>query len=228
MGLAHSPRIVTDGLVLCLDAANPKSYPGSGTTLFDLSSNGNDGTLVNGVGYLSDNNGCLNFNGIDGYIQLNQTVVANKESATIMFAVNKSSSSGNFLYGSNFINHVDFRFDYVRGETLNNCNQIDGPSFSFNTNQWIYYGIVFNSSKCFHYLNGSLLGETPNYGLNNCDSNNPAFSLLDNLSFNRIGFPNAYVGYYAGKVSSIFCYNKSLSPNEIKQNFNAFRGRFGL
>jgi hypothetical protein len=51
MALSHSPSIVTDGLVLCLDAGNPKSYPGSGTTWTDLSGNGNNGTLVNGVGY---------------------------------------------------------------------------------------------------------------------------------------------------------------------------------
>ena len=47
MALAHSPKIVTDGLVLCLDAGNPKSYPGSGTTWYDLSGNGNNGTNSN-------------------------------------------------------------------------------------------------------------------------------------------------------------------------------------
>jgi hypothetical protein len=50
MGLGHSPKIVTSGLVLYLDAANPKSYPGSGTTVFDLKGN-NNASLVNGVGY---------------------------------------------------------------------------------------------------------------------------------------------------------------------------------
>jgi len=59
MALAHSPRIVTDGLVLCLDAGNAKSYPGSGTTWTDLSGNGNNGTLVNGVGYNGGSGGSL-------------------------------------------------------------------------------------------------------------------------------------------------------------------------
>lgn len=63
MALAHNPKIVTDGLVLCLDAANPKSYPGSGTVWSDLSGNGNNGTLVNGVGYNSNNGGYLTFDG---------------------------------------------------------------------------------------------------------------------------------------------------------------------
>jgi hypothetical protein len=54
MAISYNPRIVTDGLVLALDAGNPKSYPGSGTTWTDLSGNGNNGTLVNGVGYNSE------------------------------------------------------------------------------------------------------------------------------------------------------------------------------
>jgi hypothetical protein len=67
MALSHSPSIVTDGLVLCLDAGNPKSYPGSGTTWTDLSGNGNNGTLVNGVGYSGDNLGSLSFDGVNDY-----------------------------------------------------------------------------------------------------------------------------------------------------------------
>jgi hypothetical protein len=55
MGLAHSPRIVTDGLVLCLDAANPKSYPGTGTTWFDISAN-NFNAILNGSVTFSGNN----------------------------------------------------------------------------------------------------------------------------------------------------------------------------
>ena len=63
MGTSYNPHIVSDGLVLCLDAANPRSYPGSGTSWYDLSGNGNNGTLVNGVGYSSDNAGSLVFDG---------------------------------------------------------------------------------------------------------------------------------------------------------------------
>jgi hypothetical protein len=68
LALSHSPSIVTDGLVLCLDAGNPKSYPGSGTTWTDLSGNGNNGTLVNGVGYSGSNLGSLVFDGSNDYV----------------------------------------------------------------------------------------------------------------------------------------------------------------
>ena len=63
MGFARGPNIVTDGLVLALDAASPKSYPGSGTTLFDLSGNGNEGTLTSGPTFSSQNNGAIQVDG---------------------------------------------------------------------------------------------------------------------------------------------------------------------
>ena len=65
MSLSHSPKIVTNGLVLCLDAADQKSYPGTGTTWFDRSGNGNNGTLIGGVGYNSTNAGIIVFDGIN-------------------------------------------------------------------------------------------------------------------------------------------------------------------
>jgi hypothetical protein len=69
MGIAYNPRTITDGLVLCLDAANSKSYPGSGTTWTDLSGLGNTGTLTNGPTYSSANGGSLVFDGVNDYVQ---------------------------------------------------------------------------------------------------------------------------------------------------------------
>ena len=71
MAFFHSPNIVTNGLVLALDAANPKSYPGSGTTIYDLSGNGNHGTLNNGVGFSTNYKGILTFDGVDDYVNCN-------------------------------------------------------------------------------------------------------------------------------------------------------------
>ena len=68
MGLAHSPKIVTNGLVLCLDAGNTKSYPGSGTAWTDLSGRGNNGTLTNGPTYSSTNGGSVVFDAVDDYV----------------------------------------------------------------------------------------------------------------------------------------------------------------
>ena len=69
MAFIHSPKLVTNGLVLCLDAANKLSYPGSGTTWYDLSGNANNGTLTNGPTFNSANSGSIVFDYIDDYIK---------------------------------------------------------------------------------------------------------------------------------------------------------------
>ena len=67
MGTSYNPRIVTNGLVLCLDAANKRSYPGAGTTWTDLSHNPTNLTLYNGLSYSDEGNGSLLFDGTDDY-----------------------------------------------------------------------------------------------------------------------------------------------------------------
>ena len=73
MGLSHSPRIVTNGLVLCVDAANPRSYPGAGTAWTDLSKQGNNGTLTNGPTFDSANGGSILLDGSDDYVEVQGT-----------------------------------------------------------------------------------------------------------------------------------------------------------
>ena len=70
MAFIHSPKIVTSGLVLCLDAANKLSYRGSGTTWTDLSGNANTGTLTNGPTFSNANGGCIVFDGVDDYVNV--------------------------------------------------------------------------------------------------------------------------------------------------------------
>ena len=70
MAFNYSPNIITDGLVLYLDAANTKSYPGSGTTWRDLSKSQLNGTLTNGPTFNSSNGGSIVFDGVDDYVNL--------------------------------------------------------------------------------------------------------------------------------------------------------------
>ena len=77
MGVYAGPEINESGLVLCLDAGNTKSYPGSGTAWTDLSGRGNTGTLVNGPTYSSVNGGSLSFNGSNQYVQGSGSVTTN-------------------------------------------------------------------------------------------------------------------------------------------------------
>jgi hypothetical protein len=70
MSIGYGPKLITDGLVLCLDAADSLSYPGSGTTWTDLSGNSNNGVFVNGPTYDSSNGGSIVFDGSNDYIEL--------------------------------------------------------------------------------------------------------------------------------------------------------------
>ena len=108
MGLFHSPRIVTDGLVMALDAANTKSYPGTGTTWFDISGNSNNATL-NSVTHKSDNGGVFETAGaLTSYID-NNTINLTSTNFTVFCASRYSNIasagrvvnalSNNFLIG---------------------------------------------------------------------------------------------------------------------------------
>jgi hypothetical protein len=77
MGLTHSPQIVRDGLVLYLDAANPKSYPGSGTNVNNLSAPTNNGTLINGVAFSTENGGSFAFDTTNDFISVAGTEALN-------------------------------------------------------------------------------------------------------------------------------------------------------
>jgi len=73
MATNYNPKITTDGLVLCLDAANPKSYPGSGTAWFDISGNSRNGTLTNSPTFSSSNQGYFSFDGTDDFVSITDT-----------------------------------------------------------------------------------------------------------------------------------------------------------
>ena len=85
MALVHSPKIVTDDLVLYYDAANTKSYPGTGTTWTDLSGNGVTGTLVNGATFNSGNGGYIVFDGANDYVSTINDIVLEEEDFTMGF-----------------------------------------------------------------------------------------------------------------------------------------------
>ena len=83
MGFYRGPKIVTNGLVLYLDAANKKSYPGTGTTWTDLSGLGNNGTLTNGPTFNSANGGSIVFDGVDDYVSVANNSSLNASTQTV-------------------------------------------------------------------------------------------------------------------------------------------------
>ena len=174
MATNYSPSIVTDGLVLCLDAANTKSYPGSGTTWTDISGRGNNGTLTNGPTFSSDDGGSIVVDGSNDFILTPRVTGTGLSNRSVSWGiwVNPSSTSGNIMSMSSSnpqsawnmppIAAFDQKF---RGKIWNNTILI---SDTYNLNQWYYLVLVFKYASSqsdrgqFFYVNGELVGSQTN------------------------------------------------------------------
>ena len=118
MSLSHSPLIVRDGLVLCLDAANPRSYPKSGTTWSDLAG-ANNGTLTNGPTFDADDKGSIVFDGTDDRVDVSNLNSSLFTTGATIFAFLKlanypqnQSKTGLWGFGSFLIDRT------IRGQTV--------------------------------------------------------------------------------------------------------------
>lgn len=227
MALTHSPSIATNGLVLCLDAANPKSYPGTGTTWSDLSGLGNNGTLVGGVGYSGDNLGSLSLDGVDDYGTLGNTTILNSGLTSSSFSswwkyLGQGSGSdkrgfvlesANFHY-SLFVNTTGTLGVHIN--TTDNSTQFI-PGFSPTIGQWYYSSVVWDGINLIVYINGVEVGRRSQSGTS---------LIVQNL---RIGtYRDNNNRWWLGNIAQVSIHNIALTSSEIRQNFNALRGRFGI
>ena len=227
MGLAHSPRIVTDGLVLALDAGNTKSYPGSGASWSDLSGNGNNGTLENDVGYTADNGGSLTFDGSDEYATGNITLGITNVSINCWVNISTTSKKGAFLkVGGGTTGYAIG----VGNDTMDsNGNEILGlfptarwidTNINYGTG-WKYVTLVLNASSVPSiYVNSILIGSY--------SGTNPVSPTSFYYIGRNIGDEPQGARAFNGNIAQVSIYNRALSTAEVTQNFNALRGRFGI
>ena len=226
--LAHSPRIVTDGLVLCLDAGNTKSYPGSGTTWTDLSGNGNNGTLTNGVGYNSGNLGSLSFDGINDYVNLGNILNIGTGQFSIECIARVSSlSTGNY---SKVASKGVYNVNGWRLQMGKNPSNVYNLIFEYDPTSAITILSPIQTDTWYHFLvcrdGNNLMSTYANGVLKNTAT---VTSNLTNASYNYIiGNNGSASETLNGNVACYRHYNRALTASEIQQNFNALRGRFGI
>lgn len=228
--IAYNTSIVRDGLVLHLDAANVKSYPGSGTIWKDLSGNGNDGTLVNGVGYSTDNKGAMVFDGTNDYIDCGNPISLNfgANAFTISFTCFRTAAG---FQGGSYVNKglgTATGFGSRDGAFLlhSAIGQFARIDLVSTANAWRVETLVINQTSSPYikrYTNGVLnqVGylETPS-NLGSIDNtNNFVIGLSGAGGINR---------YFTGIIPSCIVYNRALTAQEIQQNFESLRGRYGL
>lgn len=203
--------IITDGLTLNLDAGNPASYPGSGTTWTDLSGNGNNGTLVNGPTFDSANGGSLVFDGGDDLVQLAGVPLPTTSTVNLWIYPIPSSDSYGTLLTQGFFNGI-----WYAGATKRITYYYSGDHVTaqvLTENQWNNVVVVVNSGNVSFYINNIL------------DSN--TFTGAPSLVVDSIG-NDSISDSYKGKISNIQVYNRALSPGEVAYNFNVLRTRYGI
>ena len=226
MSIKYNLNIVTDGLVLCLDAANKKSYPGTGTTWTDRSGGNNNVTLANGVGFGSNNGGVLTFDGVNDHATAGNFF--NYQAFTINLWVNPGSTQAqyadildnnhtgaqNWVLQQNSTNQNQYNFLVLGASAQNSAT----GNFNLTAGVWVNLTFTYDGTKVRGYNNGVLfatggaLGTTINYS---------------NQSFN-IGRWGGGGRYWEGEYGSLHAYNVALTSAQILQNYNATKSRFGL
>jgi len=223
-----SSGIVTDGLVLWLDAGISPSYAGSGTTWTDLSGNNNNGTLTNGPTYNSANGGSIVFDGVNDHTDLGSNFTY--PIFTISLWVNAGSTQVQY---ADIIdnNHTGFR-NFVLQQNNNNTNQYafgvsdasggisSSGSINLTANTWTNISITFTpSDRVIAYVNGTFHSQGA------LANNRNIFYQAQVL---RLAAWSAGGRNWNGKIASFISYNRVLNSAEILQNFNAQKALFGL
>lgn len=226
MATAYNPGIVTSGLVVCLDAGNAKSYPGSGTTWTDLSGNSNSVTLQNSPTYSANNGGFFNLNGTNQYASgTNNSIVQITGNLTISAWVNLGDNADQGIfekmnsnpYSGYGITKQSGYFKFWTAASNSYAYTISNTTYTSNSN-WFFVTGVRTSGVNRLYVNDVLQN----------DSQSPPFA--DSGDAFVLGrYYGAVNNYYAvGKIAFASLYNVSLTADQVLQNYNALRGRFGL
>ena len=228
----QAPPVVTNGLLLNLDAANPASYSGNGNTWYDLSGNNNHGTLrANGSGASPIfQNGSFAFNGSSSYVSIESSVIPNTGSFTV--STWAKMPPGAFIEMINTRNPANRSIGFlltstgrdIRAQIINpyeNHFAFSGTHSVIQDNTWHLITITFNQS------NNTMTAYVDNYLV---QSHSIAPGSLVGQGYFSIGWDYAWNGpsFYLGSVATVSVYNYALSLSDVTTNFNAIKSRFGL
>ena len=241
MAFIHSPKIVTDGLVVYLDAGNTKSYVSGSSTWTDLSGNLNSGSLTNGPTFNGSNGGSIVLDGTNDYVNVSYpTALNNTPSFTLECVVRDDTLTSGLSTFHRIISYTSASSNTQLGLARSNVSGLTGieervfyiirAAASSNANFTVaniptgsIYHVVatFNGTSTIQmYLNG-----IP--AINNGITSAPiAGSVNANTFF--IGQRGDSAAYTSGSIYTVKVYNRVLSAKEVLQNFNAQRSRFGI
>jgi hypothetical protein len=238
MAFFRGPNIVTDGLILALDAGNTKSYTSGSTIWYDKSGNSNNGTLTNGPTFSSENGGSIVFDGSNDYVISNVGTtldIGTTISVTFSCWIKYTTSATNYTglvakatVGNNtgvqmllYNNKLSCEVASTPSNFISPLTGLVGTT-TLNTGQWYNTILTVNRSNntVSAYVNGVLESSQSNAAVSTSNLTSGT-NLLIGSERNSSLFLN-------GKISNVHIYNKALSAAEILQNYNALKSRFNL
>jgi hypothetical protein len=218
MGIDIGPIEATDLLVLHLDAANTRSYPGSGNTVYDLSGSGNTSALTNGPTYLSSNLGAFVLDGSNDYILVNSQANILSKTAYTKIAyiyISNFATVNNIISGGFSGQHAFWMFGTVRLNAGHNgswATVVGATTLSLNT--WYFAAVTYSNSTGWKlYLNGREDGTS---------ADTTTFTGNQEISIGSYSTANNFTG----RIASVQVYNRALTATEIFQNYHATKGRY--
>ena len=222
------PKIVTNGLVLCIDAANPNSFVSGSTVWNDLSKSSTNGTLTNGPIYNSANGGSIVFDGTDDYVSIPDINVTNQISIEAWVYANSVGSynaiASQWRAETNSVS--SWTLETVASDIrlyITNGTTISFASTTFQTGTWTHIIGTYDTSTIKIYKN-NVLGSTTG---TIATINNSNLNINIGALYSSAGVQGGD-GRWNGRISNIKIYNRALSATEVLQNYNVTKSRFGL
>jgi len=232
MAAEGGPNIIEDGLVLYLDAANKKSYPGSGTTWSDLSANEGTASINNNPTFSSE--GYFDSDGVSDYFRFERSDLnAGTFSYDLItvFLWYKPSASGDTDHTGNNLITVENSFEISVG---NNSNGFHGLYYA--SNPWAWYGTTANvlvneKWNLITYVHESTIRRLYVNGIEVFTRNNTGNIAAGSSSYPYLTLMGRYSGTSSnaeGKLAQVNLYSRVFSPSEILLTYNVTKSRFGL
>jgi hypothetical protein len=239
MSIAYNPRITTEGLVLCLDAGNTKSYPGSGTTWFDTSGKAGTNFTINASAYNGSGPKYMDFGGSFGCAVTSSgvdTTFSGNITAVLWTRILNSSANWRTLFraetaGSD--HHVIVQsgawligmYDNVNVSGFNSTGFSQQSLPGYASNQWnmlVWRWADIQGEFNYHTLT---YNDSPEVVRGTMTSINTRFK----TGFRTLGaYNSSSPSQFWGDIAHLSMYNRRLTDNEIKTMFYSQRGRFGI
>lgn len=228
MSYSNGPQIVTNGLVFFVDAANRKSYPGSGTDWADLSGNGSTCVSSGGPVIGTDGQGSFLFDATDDIFISPENSVFNTQTPSVEVWIKTNNTNQNGFWFEK--GQVNTQYSLFQEGTSTQWRQNIGGSTTtlsattatyISTSNWAHIVGTYTSGTRRLYINGAIVSSDSQTGTISTNTNGISIGVFG-------GFNGGRGYYYNGRIGTVRVYNRALTPEEVLQNYNASKTKFGL